>query len=812
MKVTMPHYITRIDEMLPGAKIIKLTGYANGNQGYQKAKTPVCKWKDSQGLDDLEINKWINQGGWIGAVIPQERIIIDVDDQVQGELVKGLLEGENRHHHSIKTPNGWQFVFAAKEKRTQDIKQITKFFSQIGVVIDTRTAGAGYIVFPTNNTEGRYIATNSIDQLDELPHYLIPVRNTDKSKDYMFPVPIESSGSRNDTLYKFATHLKAWNVPNEEIMQAMELIYEYFLLDKTDFPYNELKTLTQSAIQWIPDQSERQHISENNFETHAEGKNENKIIPKPFKVGNKGTLFETREDKDGNEITKLVSRKTPYITKEFHNIERPQVLYEIEWKESNRTVREVVPASTIAVRKELLELSDKGFSVNDNNVKKIITYFDHYLLINSIEQHYAVERLGHIKDTFIHPLVTKDVEIMAIDHGEKQLLEAFEVKGTSDTWKKEVFERIKQQPKAVFFVLSSFASVIIKDLRLQPFIVDLSGTTSQGKTTTLKVAASVWGNESLMSEWNATKVSIERKSAYLNSFPLLMDDTRKADERILKDVIYSFSGGRSKGRGSLKGSQREFTWHNILLSTGEVSLNEYAKNQGGAAARIIPLIDEPLKKDHSNIMGLYEAMENNYGAIGRDFLKVWLRDKKELITEYHKFRKHYVDKAKGNEVLSRLAGYYAAVHFTGSILKNKMDFDIDLKAISLLFDDIAEENKSIDKPLQFLEEILTDLDSSRQNIFYDYMPKIIKAIYKDKQRQLFLTPAYTTDFLGVEEKQVRREWLKRGMTIPVEKGSKVVDYKLVSHKGKKFNGIPLNMELVGELGFDFYEANIDFSD
>ena len=147
---------------------------------------------------------------------------------------------------------------------------------------------------------------------------------------------------------------------------------------------------------------------------------------------------------------------------------------------------------------------------------------------------------------------------------------------------KEVFERIKQRTEGSIFVLSSFASVIIKDLRLQPFIVDLSGTTSQGKTTTLKVVASVWGNESLMSEWNATKVSIERKSAYLNSFPLLMDDTRKAEERILKDVIYSFSGGRSKGRGSLKGSQREFTWHNILLSTGEVSLNEYAKNQGGA--------------------------------------------------------------------------------------------------------------------------------------------------------------------------------------------------------------------------------------
>ena len=97
-------------------------------------------------------------------------------------------------------------------------------------------------------------------------------------------------------------------------------------------------------------------------------------------------------------------------------------------------------------------------------------------------------------------------------------------------------------------------------------------------------------------------------------------------------------------------------------------------------------------------------------------------------------------------MLSRLAGYYAAVHFAGSILKSKLGFDIDLKAISSLFDDIAEENKAIDKPMQFLEEILSDLDSSRQDIFYDYMPKIIKAIYKDKQRQLFLTPAYVKDF------------------------------------------------------------------
>lgn len=803
MLATMSSYTEKITELLPNGKIIKLKGYTNGNNDYQKAKSPSGKtW--TYFSNDEEITNWIEKGGWIGVRIPTGLYLVDVDDTQEGELLKELLEGENVNHHVIKTPNGLQFIFKGETDQTIKQGQYQKYVNRLGIAQDTRAAEKGYIVFPTENTKGRHVIAQSMGKLDELPHYLYKVWNGQKTPSPM-SYPYDTSGSRDGDFYDLARRLLICGVSKKDATESLQLAYEYFVPYKDDFPLSTIKEKVESASKKVGEGKSKPANEIAEFEIHVNGISENKIIPKPFKIGSNATLFEEKEDKDGNVITKLVSRKTPYITKEFHNVERPQVLYEIEWKEHNRIVKEVVPASTIAVRKELLELSDKGFSVNDNNVKKIITYFDQYLLINDIDQHYAVERLGHIKDTFIHPSLTKDVEIMAIDHGEKQLLEGLKIAGTGDTWKNEVFERIKTQPKAVFFVLSSFASVVIKDLRLQPFIVDLSGTTSQGKTTTLKAAASVWGNEGLMSEWNATKVSIERKAAYLNSFPLLLDDTRKANERILKDVIYQFSGGRSKGRGSLKGSQREYTWNNILLSTGEVSLNEYAKNQGGAAARIIPLIDEPLKKDHENIIQLHEAMESNYGAIGLDFLRVWLENKKDLVTEYQKFRKFYVDKAKGNEVLNRLAGYYAAVHFTGSVLKNKMGFEIDLKAIAELFDDIASENKSTDKPMQFLEEILTDLDSSRQDIYYDYLPQVHKAIYK--KGQLYLMPAYLTRFLVVEEKATRREWLKRGLTVGKQEKNSYVDYKPLKHKGKTYRVIPVNMDIVKELGFDFEELN-----
>lgn len=782
--------------------MIRLIGYTKSNRDYQKAKEPAGKWQTTEVLQDEQIHAWIQKGGWIGVRIPEGRIVVDLDDKTEGALLRELLEGERIHHHSITTPNGWQFIFRSETEESRAQGQYQKYVNRLGLVQDTRAAGKGYIVFPTENTEGRDLVTQSLNGVEELPTFLYKVWNGMKHLSPM-AYPYEKSGSRDGDFYDMARRLLTCGVSKPDTLESLQLAYQYFVPYKKDFPFQTVQEKVESAWRTVQTGKDKSQRERKESERPVQDRNKNRVIPKPFKVGVHATLFEEKEDKDGIVITKLVSRKTPYITKEFHNIERPQVLYEIEWQEQHRTVKEVVPASTIAIRKELLELSDRGFSVHDNNAKRMITYFDQYVLANEIDRHEAVERLGHIKDRFIHPSLTKDVEIMAIDHGEKQLLEAFEVKGTSESWKQEVFARIKQNPKAVFFILASFASVMIQDLRLQPFIVDLSGTTSQGKTTTLKAAASVWGNERLMSEWNATKVSIERKAAYLNSFPLLLDDTRKANERILKDVIYQFSGGRSKGRGSLKGSQREFTWHNILLSTGEVSLNEYAKNQGGAAARIIPLIDEPLGKDYGNILHLHGAMENNYGAIGIEFLQVWLANKKMFLSEYTRFRKHYVEKATGNEVLTRLAGYYAAVHFTGSILKETLQLDVNLQAISHLFDEIAKENKATDKPMQFLEEILTDLDSSRQDIFYTWEPQNNKAIYKGGQ--LYMMPAFTSKFLGLEEKATRREWLKRGITVGKQEKGAYVDYVAIKHKGKTYRAIPLNMEFVGELGFDFEE-------
>lgn len=680
-----------------------------------------------------------------------------------------------------------QYEFYYRDLPLFDANDVPKDFEEETEKIQSEKRKHNYEPSPTlKDDEVVKIATNA--------------KNGDKVK-ALFSGDISDYGSQSEADQALCNLIAFYTQDYEQI----DRIFTSSGLYRDKWDREDYKTNTiDNAIHGLTSTYQKQDFK---LLLNEQGDNEY-VIPTPFVV-HKGELFHVKPAKKEGQEDEIIyiSRHTPYVTKELHNIERPQVLYQVEWNDRTGKTKEVVPATVIQDATKLIELSEKGFSVTTNNRRNLINFLDSFIRYNekSITLQKAVERLGNIKGYFIHPVTTEDIKIVALDDGEKQLLESFKTKGTIESWRSEVLNRIHDQPKALLMVLASFTSVIIKDLNIEPFIVDLSGTTSTGKSTTLKLATSVWGTSGLMSEWNATRVAIERKAAFLNSFPLILDDTRKANQHILQDIIYQFSGGRAKGRGSVKGSQRESTWNNIMLSTGEVSINDYAESAGGVAARVIPITDQPLKKDHENVMALLRGVENNYGVVGIEFLKAWIGNKKDFIPQYNQIRNYYLEKASGNEVLTRISNYYAAIHFTGSILNHQLNFNIDLQNIEDLFDEIAEENKSIDKPLQFLETILTDLDSSRNDIYYDYEPKqSIKAIYKSNQ--LYLLISYVNEMLGVESNTIRKEWLKRGISIENFVNGKRVDYRQTKHKGTNFRVILINMDYVEKLGFNF---NID---
>ncbi|MEJ7351149.1 DUF927 domain-containing protein, partial [Staphylococcus epidermidis] len=80
-------------------------------------------------------------------------------------------------------------------------------------------------------------------------------------------------------------------------------------------------------------------------------------------------------------------------------------------------------------------------------------------------------------------------------------------------------------------------------IRDRPFIVEISGSTSTGKTFTLNLVSSVWGTSDLITTWGSTKNSIEAMASFLNSFPMFKDDTRNTNPKFVTNATYNFSSG-----------------------------------------------------------------------------------------------------------------------------------------------------------------------------------------------------------------------------------------------------------------------------
>jgi hypothetical protein len=113
------------------------------------------------------------------------------------------------------------------------------------------------------------------------------------------------------------------------------------------------------------------------------------------------------------------------------------------------------------------------------------------------------------------------------------------------------------------------------------------GKAQTGKTTTMNLAASIYGDPGpLVQSWYTTIVGFERRLIAANHLPVFMDEVNAADrlDRI-PTMIMMACNGISKIRGSLDGLREGDTWRNVVLSTGETAA--FVDALGGVARRVI---------------------------------------------------------------------------------------------------------------------------------------------------------------------------------------------------------------------------------
>ncbi|OOY19589.1 hypothetical protein BMI86_13185 [Thioclava sp. DLFJ5-1] len=147
--------------------------------------------------------------------------------------------------------------------------------------------------------------------------------------------------------------------------------------------------------------------------------------------------------------------------------------------------------------------------------------------------------------------------------------------GSVEGWKRDVASLCAGNHLMILAVSLSFAGPLLALLGLGGGGLHFRGQSSSGKTTMLKLAASVWGGETLIGQWRATSNGLEAIAARRNDMLLALDELAEIPARSLYDAIYMLANGVGKTRMSKDVElAQQARWRLALISSGEISIEE----------------------------------------------------------------------------------------------------------------------------------------------------------------------------------------------------------------------------------------------
>lgn len=282
----------------------------------------------------------------------------------------------------------------------------------------------------------------------------------------------------------------------------------------------------------------------------------------------------------------------------------------------------IAEKNTLASKNKILQLANTGIEVNENNAKDLIIYISDLLTINTetIPCNKAITHLGWTENEFIP--YTKDYKFDG-DRSFEQVFKDIKEKGDYEVWRETVKTLRSRSETLHFIIASSFASVLIELLHINPFIVHLWGKSGTGKTVALIIAMSIWGNPKvgqLVKNLNSTNVGLERLSAFLNNIPFAGDELQAIKNKYtdFNELIYKLTQGEGKARGTVDGGIAEqLKWNCAFLTTGEEPItSEYSKE--GVKNRVIEIEENnPIVEDGKKVVNI---LVNNFGFAGKDFI------------------------------------------------------------------------------------------------------------------------------------------------------------------------------------------------
>ena len=298
----------------------------------------------------------------------------------------------------------------------------------------------------------------------------------------------------------------------------------------------------------------------------------------------------------------------------------------------------IAEKNTIVSKAKILQLANRGLEVTEDNAKNLITYLSDLLELNNIPVHTGVSHLGWVGNEFIP---YSNEYSLDIDFEFKQKLDNIKSHGNYEEWKTHI-RNLRRKSKALRFLLaSSFASVLVKRININTFIVHLWGKAGNGKTVAEMICASIWGkpDNNFISNLSNTTIANERLCNFYRNLPIFLDELQiaKTKYKNFDEMIYILTEGKGKERGTADNGIREQTiWQNIILLTGEEPITgDFSKE--GVKNRVIEINENNTIIEDGN--AVVNFIQENYGFAGKDFI-----EKIQDIEEVRKIQQDFVEK------------------------------------------------------------------------------------------------------------------------------------------------------------------------
>lgn len=201
--------------------------------------------------------------------------------------------------------------------------------------------------------------------------------------------------------------------------------------------------------------------------------------------------------------------------------------------------------------------------------------------------------------------------------------------GDLATWRRAYMQvqGLANAPPMAFVALLAWAAPLMVFTGYHGVLVNLVGASGRGKSTSMKVCASVWGQpKESMIQIMDNKIPMLNKLGVMNSLPVTFDEITEMDPAMLGVFLYELANGRGKERAHISGITKanSTTWNTILIGSSNVSLySKIAANRVGNNAqnyRVLEFnIDAAKDSDKPVVDEMLATLAENYGIAGRDY-------------------------------------------------------------------------------------------------------------------------------------------------------------------------------------------------